>query len=183
MYGARQQKRNIVSPPLCLSFLTCLPQQTRCAWAGARGTTPSNKRVPPALTAFAPENTALRARRVGTLKRYAYSGCVPLVTTPGNRIRRQLFAVRMPSSGPTSGWTAEAFNRGVAPLCPWPRVELLARTTSGRYRFTRRGGACIRGKKPQPRKSWGPLLPSRTPNPRNTAAAAACGPRGRPCRA
>lgn len=29
-----------------------------------------NKRVPPSLTTFAPENTARKARRVGTLERY-----------------------------------------------------------------------------------------------------------------
>jgi len=33
-------------------------------------TTTSNKRVPPALTAFAPGNTARKARRIGTLGRY-----------------------------------------------------------------------------------------------------------------
>ena len=34
------------------------------------GASASNKRVPPALTAFAPENTARVASRVGTLERY-----------------------------------------------------------------------------------------------------------------
>jgi len=34
-----------------------------------RGVTSDNNRVPPALTAFAPGNTARGARRVGTLER------------------------------------------------------------------------------------------------------------------
>ena len=39
-------------------------------WGELRRTTTFNKRVPPALTAFAPGNTARTARRVGTLGRY-----------------------------------------------------------------------------------------------------------------
>jgi len=38
-------------------------------WRGSEQGTASNKRVPPALTALAPGNTARTARRVGTLER------------------------------------------------------------------------------------------------------------------
>jgi hypothetical protein len=48
---------------------SCVVSQMRCVWVGMRRTTPCNKRVPPALTAFAPGNTARGASRVGTLGR------------------------------------------------------------------------------------------------------------------
>lgn len=40
--------------------------------------TPSNNRVPPSLTPFAPENTSRIVRRVGTLERY------PKAATPSH---------------------------------------------------------------------------------------------------
>ena len=44
---------------------------SEAGWTSVRKTTTSNKRVPPALTSFAPGNTARGAGRVGTLERYA----------------------------------------------------------------------------------------------------------------
>ena len=72
--------------------------------------------------------------------------------------------------------------RVVAPHPP-RRGERLAIAVFAGYRSRMQGGAGDGGRKAPAPKCWGPLLPSRTPNPRNTAVAAVCGPRGRPCRA
>ena len=50
--------------------------------------TSHNKRVPPALTAFAPGNTARSAGRVGTLERYMKSADRLGFGAPDNRKKR-----------------------------------------------------------------------------------------------
>ena len=74
------------------------------------------------------------------------------------------------------GWGLGA---GELPHILLRRVGRLAMAAFARYRSERQGGAGVgRGRAPAP-KSWGPLLPSRTPTPRNTAACR-CGRAERP---
>jgi hypothetical protein len=62
----------------------------RCGGTGSIREAPSdNKRVPPALTTFAPENTARDASRVGTLERYTklLPACAVTVRSPHNQLQ------------------------------------------------------------------------------------------------
>ena len=101
------------------------------------------------------------------LKRYAHSGCVPRFPAPRKGPGFEVRNLGSRRRGPLQDRRLGASSGGVAPHPP-RRVERLAMAAFARYRSERQGGAGVgRGRAPAP-KSRGPLLPSRTPTPRNT---------------
>ena len=118
---------------------------------------------------------------VGTLERYAHSGCVPRLPRPkkgpGFEVRNLGSRRRGPHQDRRLGLRAgELPPIRPAVLSAWHRNVCAVPFREAGWGRRRRGRA------PAP-KSEGPLLPSRTPNPRNTGLAASGGLYARPCRA
>jgi hypothetical protein len=116
-------------------------------------------------------------------RRYAYSGCVARCPTPQQRKGSAGLSLGCRRRVPLQRRVLGAAVSGGCPTQPSRRGARLAIKAVARYRSDRLGGAGVRGEKAPAPNSEGPLLPSRTPTPRNTAVAATGGLDARPCRA
>jgi hypothetical protein len=127
--------------------------------------------------------TLARARVRHQPRRYTYSGRVARFPTPGREKGFAGLPLGCRRRAPPQGRVLGAAVAGGCAQPPSLRGGAPGYDSVGAVPFRVAGWGKRRGEKAPAPNSEGPLLPARTPTPRNTAVAAAGGLDARPCRA